>query len=149
MRNPNLVKILVVIVIILTANVSYSNSRSNTDANVQYVEITLKNGTVEKFDYTTFTLSWIYPITLIRPMTCDEVEINKHEVEEIYVVGEFSNNCVNQGKDDWEFTVYLTGERQLLGFFQVSEFTAKGLLYDTGEEKSIHFKDIKKIAFRR
>ena len=149
MRNLNLVKILVAIVIILTVNVSYSNSQSNTNANVQYVEITLKNESVEKFDYTTFTLSWTYPITLIRPLTCDEVEINKHEIEEIYVVGEFSNNCLDQGKDDWEFTVYLTDERQLLGFFQVSEFTAKGLLYDTGEEKSIPFKDIKKITFRR
>ncbi|NIM17525.1 MAG: hypothetical protein GTO45_36390 [Candidatus Aminicenantes bacterium] len=149
MRNLTLAKILVVVVIILTANISYSYSQSKTDANVQYVEITLKNGTVEKFDYTAFTLSWIYPITLIRPLTCDEVEINKHEIEEIYVVGEFSNNCVNQGKDDWEFTVYLTDERQLLGFFRVSEFTAKGVLYDSGEEKSIHFKDIKKIVFRR
>jgi hypothetical protein len=149
MKYLGLVKILAVVVIILSANVSYSNSQSNTEANVQYVEIILKNGTVEKFDYTTFTLSWLYPVTLIRPLTCDEIEINKHEIEEIYVVGEFSNNCVEQGKDDWEFTVYLTDERQLLGFFRVSEFTAKGVLSDTGEEKSIPFKDIKKIAFRR
>jgi sporulation protein YlmC with PRC-barrel domain len=43
--------------------------------------------------------------------------------------------------------VYLKDKNEILGFFIVSQHEVKGRLYETGEEISIPFKDIKKVKF--
>lgn len=112
-----------------------------------YVLVTLKKGGTQKFEYESFTLNWTLPITIKSQETCEEFEIRKDDIDEIYVINEFYNNCDN--KDDWEVDVYLVDKRQILGFLNMTEYAARGRLYLSGEEKSIPFKDIKNISFHR
>jgi hypothetical protein len=109
--------------------------------------VTLKNGGKQKFEYESFTLNWTLPITIKSQETCEEFEIRKDDIDEIYIINEFYNNC--DDKDDWEVDVYLVDKRQILGFLNITEYAVRGRLYLSGEEKSIPFKDIKKVSFHR
>lgn len=112
-----------------------------------FVLVTLKKGGTQKFEYESFTFNWILPITIKSQETCEEFEIRKDDIDEIYIINEFYNNC--DDKDDWEVDVYLVDKRQILGFLNITEYAVKGRLYLSGEEKSIPFKDIKKVSFHR
>jgi hypothetical protein len=112
-----------------------------------YVKVTLKNGTVEKFDYDSFSFNWTSPATITDQTSCEEVQISKEEIAEVYFIGEFFNTCVN--KDDWEVDVYFPDRRQILGFFKVSDYSVKGRKLETGIEKSIAYSAIKKVTFYR
>jgi len=112
-----------------------------------YVKVLLKNGSIEKFDYESFTFNWIYPITIKDQEMCESHEITKDDIDEVYIINEFYNNCDN--KDDWEVDVYLVNKRQILGFFNVNDFSVRGKLLETGEEKRIPLKDVKKVSFKR
>lgn len=146
MQQSLLGKILVVVGVFLFLCLNLAGIDAQTTY-VKYVEVSLQNGGVERLDYDTFTFSWILPITITEPVACDATELAKENIAEIYMVGEFSNGCAN--KDDYEVKVYLTDNSVKLGFFNVSEFTVKGHKYNSGEEVSFPFKDIKKVIFKR
>jgi hypothetical protein len=110
-----------------------------------YVMVKLRNGAAHKFDYHTFTFNWIQPIRLIDQETCEVIEIDREQIDEIFIVDQVYNECGD--KDDWEVMVYLKDNRELLGFLEVSEYTVKGVSYETGEEITINYGDIKKVSF--
>ncbi len=123
------------------------SARLDAEAGTPYVMLQLRDGNLVKFDYPSFAFNWIYPITLKSQITCETFEITKEDIDEVYVKSEFYNNC--DEKDDWEVNVYLTNGEEVLGFFKLSDYTVTGKLFASGEEKTIQFKDIKKVSFHR
>ena len=112
------------------------------------MEVTQKDGKIEKLEYETFTMSWILPITLRTYRDREDIELKKEDFDEIYIAGDFSSGW-EKNKEDLGIMVYLVDKREMLGFFHVSEHVVKGISSITGEEKSIPFENVKKISFKR
>jgi hypothetical protein len=132
---------LFIVFLLVIVNFNYFNLQASTS----YVKVVLRNGETKKFEYSSFTFNWILPIRLTNQESCDTVEITKDQLDEVFIMEDLYNEC--EGKDDWEVMVYLKDKNEILGFFIVSQHEVKGRLYETGEEISIPFKDIKKVKF--
>jgi hypothetical protein len=135
------------VIAVLFAIISTFSFTITADSGTPYVLVILKNKERVKLEYESFTFNWELPIIVKSQETCDNTEITKDQLDEIYVISEFYNNC--DDKDDWEVDVYLKDGRQILGYLKVTEYNVKGNHYATGEEKTIPFKDIKKVVFRK
>lgn len=150
MKNRSNLMVTLVIVglfLTLTSVINLLANESEVKA-VKYIEVFQKDGKIDKFEYEAFDMSWILPITLREHVTREDVEIKKDNFEVIHIVGRFSSGW-DEGKEDLGVMVHLVDTRKMLGFFHVSEHIVKGILSLTGEEKSIPFKDVKKIVFKR
>ena len=132
----------------IIGSIGYFGTAAGTAGEPQSsVRVTLQSGEVVNFEYASFDFDWIPPSRIKEPMSCQEYEINKENIDEVYVSGEFDNICEN--KKDWQVIVKLTDETVYRGFLHVANFAVKGIVAETGEEKSIPFKDLKRIKFRR
>lgn len=114
-----------------------------------YIMVTLKNGTSEKFEYDSFSIPWLVP-RVKDEFTCEENDFNQAEVKEILILNESLNSC--DGNDGWLFDIYFADnggkvKRPLRGFIEVTGNEVQGKLYDTKEDKSISFKDIEKVTY--
>lgn len=116
-------------------------------AEKSYVEVKLRSGATIKFSYDSFTFDWIMPKRIIHQLSCEETEIKDEEIDEIHIGSEFSNNC--QDKEDWNVIIYDKEKHTQMGFLSVSKYEVKGIDLETGQERVLHFKDIKKIKYRK
>jgi len=114
-----------------------------------YILVTLKDNTIEKFEYDSFELNWTQS-QIKDEFTCNAFDIDAAKVTEIYVLTLKENPCVEgQYEEDWLFDVYFSNRRAIQGFIELFEPNVSGRLLDKGETKSIPYSDIKKISFFR
>jgi hypothetical protein len=115
---------------------------------VKYVEVTQRDGKIEKLDYETFTMSWILPINFRTFHGRDDIQLKKEDIDEIYIASQFPSGW-DEDKEGWLVKVIMVEDIEWLGFFHVSQHVVKGMSITTGEEKSIPFEAVKKISFKR
>ena len=150
MERSNIFKIITVTGVLILVMVSYicgGIAWASTEKSQAVVSVTLQSGETLKFAYDSFEFDWIFPPRIKEPISCQEYELEWGKIKEIYFSGEFDNIC--EDKKDWQVIVALSDEKVFRGFLHVSKFAVKGILVETGEEKSISFKDLKQIKFRR
>jgi hypothetical protein len=148
MERLNLCKVITVVGILVMVSYIYGGiAVSAAEKSQAVVNVTLQSGETLKFEYDSFEFDWIFPPRIKEPISCQEYELEWGKIREIYFSGEFDNICEN--KKDWQVIVALTDEKVFRGFLHVSKFAVKGIRVETGEEKSISFKDLKQIKFRR
>lgn len=140
----------------------------------QQVEVYLKDGSSVTFEYKTFMEgNFEFPEKLNRPaeegetkyfgekrfvmnlqQNCRTESISLDNLVEIEVLGQEVNNCT--GEKDWLLKVYLFDLEKFTGFLTTSahnldriasERGVTGIPFDNGIERSLMFKDIKKIVF--
>jgi hypothetical protein len=140
----------------------------------QQVKVFLKDGSSVTFEYKTFMEgNFKFPEKLNRParegetkyfgekrfimtlqQNCRTESISLDNLVEIEVLGQEINNCT--GEKDWLLKVYLFDLEKYTGFLTTSahnldriasERSVKGIPFDNGIERSLMFKDIKKIVF--
>ena len=140
----------------------------------QYVEVSLKDGRMVKFEYQSFMAgNFKFPekvnrvaaegetktfgekrFVLTHQSDCREESISLDNLVELEVIGQELNNC--SGKKDWLVKVYLFDQEKYKGFLSVpshdadrmlSERAVRGILFSAGDERSIKLENIKKITF--
>jgi hypothetical protein len=112
-----------------------------------YIQVTLKDNTVEKFTHDSFDLNWAV-LQIKAEFTCNPFDIDVEDVTEIYVLTIEENTCIeSEYREDWLFDVHFTNRRAIQGFIELYEPSVSGKLLDKDEIKSIPYKDIQKISF--
>ena len=140
----------------------------------QQVKVFLKDGNSVTFEYKTFMEgNFKFPEKLNRParegetkyfgekrfimtlqQNCREESISLDNLVEIEVLGQEINSCT--GKKEWLLKVHLFDLEKFTGFLTptahnldriASEREVRGIPFDNGIERSLMFKDIKKIVF--
>jgi hypothetical protein len=144
MKKNTMIKTVIVVFLLLTINVSFNHTQLLMGADSQVV-VTLKDERTHTFEYGSFNLNWS-ALQVKDEFTCTVTEFEPAMIKDIYVLGMSRNSC--DKKDDQLFDIHL-GKRAYQGFCPLSDDKITGKLVDTGEEKSIPYKDIKKISFVR
>jgi hypothetical protein len=145
MRNKTLCKIWVIgLVILVNGLVSVSNSPLLGEE--KYVTVVLRDDTILKFDYDSFTMNWVVP-QIKDELTCELFDFNPLEVDEIQMLTIGEDFC--DKRDNWLFDLSFKdlGKPSIQGFIEVTEENVKGRLSGTGEVKVIPFMEIKKLIY--
>ena len=114
------------------------------EGNGKYILVTLKDKSVEKFEYDAFSFNWVLP-QIKNEVTCEVEDFLPADLEKIFVLSQTWNSC--DEKDDWVFDVYLKDRRPIQGFFELTAEKVTGKVYETGKIKSIPFQDISKVTY--
>ena len=117
-------------------------------AKESFIVVTLKDKTSIKFQNQSFSLNWVDKI-VIDEYSCDPTPFELEDVKDIYVMSLKEYTCGGSDRDSRLFDVHLLDGREIMGFIELSETYFSGVLLDTGEHKSIPYRDIKRIRFVR
>ncbi len=111
-----------------------------------YVIVTLKDKTYERFDLDTFQFPWV-AFEITNEVTCDRVAFDVEEVAEIHVLNMGRNEC--EQRDDRLYDLFFRNRPPLFGFLEVQEEVVRGTSLGSGKEVAIPFQEIEKISFFR
>jgi len=171
MKKSTVLKITIMCFVLFGVSLGWGNLLWGAE---QYVEVFLKDGSSIKFEYKSFMAgNFKFPERLNRPardgetrylgekrfmitlqQNCRMDSISLDNLVEIEVLGQELNKCT--GEKDWLLKVYLFDLEKYKGFLAktthnmgrvLSEQDIRGIPFDTGTERSMMFKDIKKILF--
>lgn len=111
----------------------------------KYVSVTLRDDTVLKLQYDSFSIHWVEP-KIKDEFTCEEYAFTVNDLVEIWTLNPGLNSCDHR-EDEWIFEVTLKGMNPLQGFIQVTAEEITGKLFETGEVKTYPFQEVRKISY--
>jgi hypothetical protein len=123
-----------------------------------FVDVTLKSGEIVRFEFSSFQIDWVFPVTLAEENTCIKKVLQVEDIKDIYPISKSLNDC--QNKEEWLFEVDLRDGSYIQGYVasqskaaEQSEGQAKGHLisgtiYSTGTKRIIDYKEIREISLK-
>ncbi len=136
----------VVIGLAILVIIMVSASSSPLFGEDHFVLVTMRDDSVIKFQYDSFSLHWVN--TQIKDEeTCEIYDFSPSNLVEIYILNPALNRC-DQREDDWLFDVYFRDRTPIQGFIEITSEDVTGKLFETGVEKTIPFQEIRKVSYQ-
>lgn len=120
-------------------NVAFSGALNAQDG---YTVVTLKNGTVQVFDYGDLSFNWA-TLEIQDETTCQVTEFSMSELKEVYVGGMADNECYGVTRQDRLFEVDFLDGSYVYGYFDLMV----DYVDNAAQTVTIDYDDIYKITF--